>query len=140
MQNVLEVFSLPRLFGVKQLQKLLDEGGSDVDFKGLDLSAFVDNELEEEFVDWLKMGPGGVDQILLFLHSHTLAWKASLLEDGKRPEDVLLDHVDDQVQVGDNDRGHAVLIGQVIIEFLKVSLPVTLLPRLLALVVEVQGG
>ena len=32
-----------------------------MNFEGLDLSTFVDNELEEEFVDGLKMGPGGID-------------------------------------------------------------------------------
>lgn len=61
-----------------------------------------------------------------------------LLEDGQRPKDVLLDHVDDQVEMRNDYRGHAVLIIEVIIELLKVGLPVILLLDLLAIVIEVQ--
>lgn len=40
------------------------------------------------------------------------------LEDGKRPEDVLLDHVDDKIKMRDYDCGHAVLVIEVVVELL----------------------
>lgn len=40
----------------------------------------------------------------------------------------------------DDDSGHTVLVSQVVIELLKVSLPVTLLSHLLGFIVEVQGS
>jgi hypothetical protein len=39
----------------------LDKGGGDVDLESLDVSTVVDDQLEEEFVDWLEVGPGGID-------------------------------------------------------------------------------
>ena len=66
-KNVLEVFSLSWLFGVEQLQELLNERGSDVHLQSLDVCAVVDDQLQEELVNWLKMWPSRVSQGL-FLH------------------------------------------------------------------------
>jgi hypothetical protein len=63
-----------------------------------------------------------------------------LLEDWERPEDVLFDHVDDQVEVGNDDGGHAILVIEVVIEFLEVGLAIVLLLDLLGLVVEIEWG
>lgn len=52
-EDVLEVFSLPGLFGVEKFEKLLDEGGSNVHFERLDISAIIDDELQEELIDRL---------------------------------------------------------------------------------------
>lgn len=62
MQNVLQVFSLPWLFGVKELQELLDEGWGNMDLQSLDVCSVVDDELEEELVDGLEVRPGGVGE------------------------------------------------------------------------------
>lgn len=67
-ENVLEVFSFPWFFGVKELQKLLNEGRSDVHFQSLDICSVVDDELKEELVDWLEMRPGWVGKGF-FLHN-----------------------------------------------------------------------
>ena len=62
-----------------------------------------------------------------------------LLEDGQRPEDVLLDHVDDEIEVRDDDCGHAVLVVEVVVELLQEGLPIALFFDLLGVVIEVQG-
>ena len=61
-QNVLEVLSFTGLLWVEEFEELLDERGSDMNFQGLDVSAIVDDQLQEEFVDWLQVWPGWVDQ------------------------------------------------------------------------------
>ena len=81
-------------------------------------SSFIHNKLKEELVNRLEMRPCGIYQVLLLFHADTFPRKPCLLEDGKRPEDVLFDHVDNQIQMGDNDGGHAALVGQVVIELL----------------------
>ncbi len=54
-EDVLEVFSLSGFFGVEELEELLDEGWSDVYFECFDISAIIDDELEEELIDGLQM-------------------------------------------------------------------------------------
>jgi len=39
-----------------------------------------------------------------------------------------------------NDGGHAVLVGKIIVELLKIGLPIALLFDLLGIVVEIQRG
>lgn len=75
--------------------------------------------------------------IYLF-HANALSGESLFLEDGQGAEDVLFYHVDDQVEVWDDDRGHAVLVIEVVIELLQVSLPVVLLLDLLHVVVVVH--
>lgn len=62
-----------------------------------------------------------------------------LLQDRQRPEDVLFNHVDDQIEMRDDDRRHAVLIIEVIVELLQEGLAIALLFDLLGVVIEVQG-
>ena len=52
-ENVLEVFSFPWLLRVKEFQKLLDKGRSDVHLQCFDICSIIDDELKEELVDWL---------------------------------------------------------------------------------------
>ncbi len=61
MEDVLEVLAFAGLLWVEEFQELLDKGGGDVDLESLDVSTVVDDQLEEEFVDWLEVGPGGID-------------------------------------------------------------------------------
>ena len=65
MKNVLQILSFTGLFRVEQFEELLDEGRSDVDFESLDVCSVVDDQLQEELVNWLQVWPGGVDQKLL---------------------------------------------------------------------------
>ena len=87
-------------------------------FQGFHFSSLIHNQLKKELIDRLKMRPSGINKILLLFHADTFPRKPCLLEDGKRPEYVLFDHVDNQIQMGDNDGGHAALVGQVVIELL----------------------
>lgn len=68
-KDVLEVFPLSRLFGVEQLQELLNERGSYVHLQSLDVCAVVDDQLQEELVNRLKVWPRRVSQGL-FLHKY----------------------------------------------------------------------
>lgn len=52
-EDVLEVVSLYTFLGIKQLQELLYELGSHIDFETLYICCLVDNELKEELVDTL---------------------------------------------------------------------------------------
>ena len=104
----------------------------------LHVCPIIHNQLQEELIDRLEMWPSWIRQSLLLIHSDTLPRQALLLEDGQRAKDVLLDHVDDQVEMRNDDRRHAILVIEVIIELLKVGLPVIFLLDLLAVVIEVQ--
>lgn len=39
---------------------------------------------------------------IYFLHTDSFSGEPLLLEDGERPENVLFDHVDDEIEVGDD--------------------------------------
>lgn len=71
MKNILEVLALSWLLGVEQLQELLDEGRSDVHLQGLDVSAIIDDQLQEEFIDGLKVGPSRIGK-RFFLNTTSL--------------------------------------------------------------------
>ncbi len=68
MQDVFQIFSFTRLFRIKEFKEFLNERGSDVDFKGLDVSTIVDNQLQEELINRLKVRPGRISQSF-FLNS-----------------------------------------------------------------------
>jgi hypothetical protein len=67
-EDVFQVFSFTRLFRVKELEEFLNERGSDVDLESLDIRSIVDDELQEELINRLKMRPGRVRQSF-FLNS-----------------------------------------------------------------------
>lgn len=60
------------------------------------------------------------------------------LEDGQGSENVLFDHVDDQIEMRNDDSGHAILIIEVVIKFLEIGLPIIFLFYLLGIIVEVE--
>ena len=53
MQDVLKVVSLNRFFGIEEFEEFLDELWSNVSFECFDFDCFVNNQLEEEFIDTL---------------------------------------------------------------------------------------
>ena len=64
-KDVFEVVSLHIFLRIEQLEELLNELGSNIGLKALHITGFVDNQLKEELVDALQMGPRGVDFLLL---------------------------------------------------------------------------
>lgn len=52
-ENVLKVLPLSGFFRVEELEEFLDEGWSNVDLEGFDISAIIDDELKEELIDGL---------------------------------------------------------------------------------------
>jgi hypothetical protein len=102
-QNVLEVVSFNRFFRVKELQELLHELWSHVDFQGLHINGFVDNQLEEEFINSLEMGPCWVNFFFL-VHTCLRKSEALLINVRQGSEYILFDHLHNFIKVG-NDKG-----------------------------------
>jgi hypothetical protein len=136
-ENVLQVFSLLWLLGVEQLEELLDELVGDEGLQALDIGGIVDDQLEEELVDWLEVWPTWVDDDLLFLDAH-LVWSA-LLDDWKWSEDVLLDHFHDSVEVRDDQVDDMVLVGEEVTELGDVLESLVLLSDHLVVIVEIEA-
>lgn len=111
MQNILQVITFNRLFWIKQLQEVLHELRCDIDFELADFDRFVDNELEEEFVDALEVRPRWVHLFFLvntgFRHAEVAFFNV-----GEGAEDVLFDHGQYFVEVGDNQCCHRFLVLQ----------------------------
>ena len=137
-KDIFQVFSFPRLFWIKQLQKLLNKWWGDMHLKRLHLGSFINNQLEEELIDRLKMRPSRIHKIFLLFHSHTLSRQTCFLKHRQWPEDIFLDHVNNQIQVRYDDCGHAVLISQVIVKFLQISLSIAFLPNMFAVIIEIE--
>lgn len=68
MKDILEVVTFDGFFTVEKLEELLHELGCDVHFQGTDFDALVDDQLQEELVDTLEVGPRGI-HILFSLNS-----------------------------------------------------------------------
>ena len=116
-ENVLQIVPLDRLFGVEKLKELLDKLRRDVDFEGADLDRFVDDELQEELVDALEVGPGWV-HLFLLVDTGLREAEVRLLDVGEGPEDILLDHLHDLVEVGDDDADNVLLVLEHLLELL----------------------
>ena len=72
----------------------MNELGRDVDFQLSDLNRLVNDQLEEKFVNALKVGPSGIHFFLL-LHTSLREVQIALLDIGKRTEDILFNHLHD---------------------------------------------
>ena len=108
-ENVLEVVSLNGFFGVKKFQEFLDELRGNVNFEWSNFNCLVDDELKEELIDTLEMWPGWFDLIFL-LHTSLRELKIRLLEVGKWPEDIFLNHGHYIVKVRNNQANDSLLI------------------------------
>ena len=108
-ENVLEVVSLDGFFGVEELEELLDKLRSYINLEGSDFNSFVNDQLQEEFVNSLKMRPGWIH--LFFLVNTSLSEsEVVFLHIWEWSEDVLLNHLHDLVQVGNDETAHILLI------------------------------
>ena len=108
-ENVLEVVTLDRLLRVEEIEEFLDELGRDVDFEGTHFDRLVDNELKEELVDSLEVGPGGV-HLLLLVDTGLGEVQIALLNVGQGSENIFLNHLHHFVEVGDDDTHHVFLV------------------------------
>ena len=115
MQNVLQVVALDGLLRIEQIEELLHELGSHVDFKRANLDRLVDHKLQEELIDALEMGPCGVH--FLFLVDTSLSEvQIAFLDVRQGTEDVLLDHLHDLVEVGDDHTHNVFLVLEHLLE------------------------
>lgn len=65
MQDVLQVVSLDGLFRIEQFEELLYKLWCNIDLEGFNVYGFIYDKLEEELVNSLEVGPGGVHFIFL---------------------------------------------------------------------------
>jgi len=98
MKDILEVVPFDTFLAVEEFEEFLDELGGHVDFEGFDVDSLVDDELEEELVDALEVGPGGGNFFFLFDSSFRKT-QVALFYVGQRPENVFLYHLHHFVQV-----------------------------------------
>jgi len=101
MKNIFEVISFEGLLRIEQLEEFLDKLRCDIDFKRLNIHSFIDNQLQEKFINTLDMGPNWVNLIFLFDSSFRES-KVFLLNVGQGSEDVAFNHLHDLVEVGDD--------------------------------------
>ena len=109
MKYILEVVALNGLLRIEEVEEFLHELGRHVDFERADLHRLVDDELEEKFIDSLKVGPGGV-HLLFLIDTRFSEVQIALLDVGKGAENVLLNHLHHLVQVGNNHAHHVFLV------------------------------
>lgn len=110
-QDIFEVISFDSFFRIKQLQKFLDKLWSNVDFEALNISSFIDDQLEEELVNTLEMGPRWIDLFFLF-NSCFRKSESALFNIGQWSENVLLDHLHHLIKIRNDHLNHAFLILQ----------------------------
>jgi hypothetical protein len=135
-ENVFKVLPLFWLLGVEQLEELLDEFVGDECLQALDVRGVVDDQLEEEFVDWLQVRPRSVHHDLFFLDTHFI--RSAFFYNRQRTEDVLLNHVHHSIKVRNYEVDHMVLVGQQIAKFGDVLQSFVLLRYHLVVIIEVE--
>ena len=109
MEDVFKIVALNGLFGVEQVEEFLDELRGHIDLEGAYFHGFVDEELEEELVDALEVGPGWVHFFLL-VDTRFRKVQIALLDVGKRSENVLFNHLHDLVQIWNDHRHYVFLV------------------------------
>ena len=117
MEDVFKIVALNGLFGVEQVEEFLDELRGHIDLEGAHFHGLVDDELEEELVDALEMGPGWV-HLFFLINTSLREAEVGFLDVWKRSENILLDHLHDFVQVGNNDANHIFLVLKHLLELL----------------------
>jgi len=116
-KNVLEVVALDGLFGVEEVEELLHKLWRHVDFELADLHGLVNDELQEELIDALKVGPRRV-HLLLLVNACLCEVQVALLDVWQRTENVLLNHLHHLVQVGDDNAHDVFLVREHLLQLL----------------------
>lgn len=111
MEDVFQVVALDGLLAIEEFQELLNKLWGDIDLQGFDIHGLVDHQLEEELIDTLDVWPGGIHLILL-LDTCLRESEVGLLHIGQGAEDILLNHLHDLVEVGDDQGGHVFLVAE----------------------------
>jgi hypothetical protein len=114
-QYVFQVVALDGLLRIEQIKELLHELGSHVDFKRANLNRLVDHKLQEELIDTLEMGPCGV-HFLFLVDTSLREVQIAFFDVRQGTEDVLLNHLHDLVQVGDNHTHNVFLVLEHLLE------------------------
>lgn len=117
MKDILQVVALHTFLRVEELKELLNKLRGHKDLELPDLNRLVDNKLQEEFIDTLKVGPRGV-HLLILVDTRLRKCKVRFLDVRKRAENVLLDHRHHLLNVRDDKLGHILLIGEHLLELL----------------------
>lgn len=97
-KNILQIVSLYTFLRIEKFQEFLDKLRSNVNLQRLDISSFVDDQLKEELIDALQVRPTWIDLFLL-LNTSFRESKSPFLNIGKRPEDVLLNHLHHLIEI-----------------------------------------
>lgn len=135
-KNILQVLSFLWFFRIEQLKELLNEFVSDESLQTLDISGIINNQLEEEFINWLEMWPTWVEDDFLFFNAHII-WP-TLLDDRKWSENVLLNHFHDSVKIWDDQVDNMMLIGKKITQLGNILQSLILLGDHLIVIVEIE--
>ncbi len=87
-----------------------------------DITSIIENQLVEELIDGLEMRPGRIDDDVLLLN--TGLWQLILLlQNRKRAEDVLHDHLEQFIKVRDDGVDDHVLVREHLRELGEIGLP-----------------
>ena len=116
-EDILEVVTLDRFFGIEEFEELLHELRRHIDLQAAHFNALIDDQLQEKFVNALQMWPGRV-HILLGLDTRFREAEASFFNIGKRTEDVLLNHLDDLIKIGDYQAHNVFLVLQELLQLI----------------------
>ena len=95
-QDILEVVTLYRLLRIEQVKELLHELRRDIDLERADLDGFIDDELEEELIYALQVGPRRI-HLFFLINTSFSEIQVALFHVRKGTEDVFLNHLHDLV-------------------------------------------
>ena len=117
MKNVLQIISFHRFFRVKKFQEFLHKLGCYVDLERANLDGLINHKLKEELIDSLEVWPGWI-HLFFLINTGLRESKVGLLDVGERPKDVLLDHLHDFIEVGDDNANDVFLVLKHLLELL----------------------
>ena len=108
-QNVLEVVTLDRFFWVEKLEEFLHELGCNIHFERADFDTLIDHQLQEELIYSLKVRPGRIHVFLSF-DASLGETETSFFDVREWPENVFLDHLNNFIQIGDDQTDNIFLV------------------------------
>jgi hypothetical protein len=109
---------------------------ANVSLKALHVSSVVDDQLEEELVDWLEMRPGRVENNLFFLNPGFV--RSRLFHYWEWSKDVLLDHLHYSLKIWDDQIDHIVLVSEQVTKLRDILESLVLLSDHFVVVIEVE--
>lgn len=107
------------------------------DLKRLNVRGLIYDQLKEEFINWLKMGPGRINELLILLHG-SISIGGLFLQYRQWPENVLLNHLNDEVQMRNHQIQDEILLLEQLEEFLQILKPLVLLFLIFGVIIVVE--